>query len=239
MYKVSLYLIVFISLAHLANAQRKQVAGFLQDSVTHFPVINGTITNYTTKQQTKTDEKGFFRIEAVPNEIIYALAENYRYFSLTYSAIYSDTLVLYLPPAGNLLPDVTVRTKYNRYQLDSIRRKKEFDDSREKTLGQMSSSPNAGFGVAFNLDKILKRKLISSNRSKKVYEEMEKTQYIDFRFSPHMVAYYTGLKGDPLRSFMNRNQPEYKWLRHHPANEDVMYYINDKLKSDKIFNASK
>ena len=45
-----------------------------------------------------------------------------------------------------------------------------------------------------------------------------------------MVAQYTGLKGDALRDFMYRYTPSYQWLREHPTNEEVVYYISEKLK---------
>ncbi len=54
--------------------------------------------------------------------------------------------------------------------------------------------------------------------------------YIDYRFSPHVVAYYTGLKGDELRNFLRFYTPDYTWLRQHLSDEDVLYYLNDKLK---------
>jgi hypothetical protein len=44
------------------------------------------------------------------------------------------------------------------------------------------------------------------------------------------VGTYTGLKGDSLNTFINKYSPDYDWLRKHTSDEDVFYYINDKLK---------
>ncbi len=53
---------------------------------------------------------------------------------------------------------------------------------------------------------------------------------MQYRFSADLVGAYTGLKGDSLNNFINKYWPDYDWLRKHTSDEDVFYYINDKLK---------
>jgi hypothetical protein len=59
---------------------------------------------------------------------------------------------------------------------------------------------------------------------------LEKSAYVNYRFSPYTVAYYTGLKGEKLLAFLHKYTPTYEWLRQHPTQEDVLLYINEKLK---------
>lgn len=235
MFKLKFYhaLIILIFISYRVHAQSRMISGYLLDSITHFPIGNGTINNATTKKNVISNEKGFFRLEAAPNDFIYASAKSYHYDTLVYSFIFTDTITIYLSPAGNILPNVTVKTKYNKYQTDSIERKIDFEKDRGLALKTLSTSHPSGFGLTFNLDKLFKKKYKNQKRGEKMFELNERFAYIDYRFSPYIVSYYTGLKGDSLRNFISKYTPDYKWLREHPSNEDVMYYINDKLKTDK------
>ncbi len=214
-------------------AQTRIISGFLSDSVTLFPIPHGTITNSTTKKTVKSDDKGFFKIEANPNDFIYASAKSYYFDTLKYSPMFNDSITIYLSFAGNVLPTVTVKGQYSKYQLDSIDRRKDFEESRGTVLKTLGTNHPSGFGLTFNLDKVFKKKYRNQKSIKKVFTTLEKNAYIDYRFSPNLVAYYTGLKGDKLKDFINYCSPSFEWLRQHPANEDVLYYINDKLKEYK------
>jgi hypothetical protein len=232
-YNPYLLLFAFIFICSEVKAQVKVMKGLVLDSITHFPIANATVTNGTRKKSVQSNENGVFRLEVAPNDFIYAYAKSYSYDTLNYSFIFSDTVTLYLSPTGTILPNVTVTTRYNKYQLDSIERKTAFDKNRGTTLKTLSTSHPSGFGLTFNLDKLFKDKYKNQKRQEHVYGFMEEMAYVDYRFSPHLVAYYTGLKGDELKDFLHRYTPDYKWFREHPSNEDVMYYINDKLKEYK------
>lgn len=236
MFKLYHLLLILTISSFKVKAQSSTVNGFLLDSITHFPVDYGTITNATQKKTVRSNEKGFFRLEVAPNDFIYAIAKSYRYDTLTYSFLFSDTITIFLSPADNILPNVTVRTTYNKYQLDSIDRKTEFEQNRGTTLSTLSSSHPSGFGLTFNLDRFFKKKYKYKKRNEQSFTNREKMAYIDYRFSPHLVAYYTHLKGEPLRDFMHRYTPDYNWLRQHTTNEDMVYYINDKLKAFKAIH---
>lgn len=231
MFKSYLSLIIFIVISFKIQAQPRVISGYLLDSLTHFAIVNGTVTNATTKKSIATNEKGFFRLKADPNDFIYTVAKSYHYDTLVYSYIFTDTIIIYLSPAGNILPNVTVTTKYTKYQLDSIERRTSFEQSMGKPMKTLSTSHPSGFGLTFNLDKLFKKKYKYRKRGGRMFEVREKMAYVDYRFSPHIVAYYTRLKGEALRNFLNKYTPDYKWLRQHPYNEDVMFYINEKLKA--------
>lgn len=231
MFKNYLLFIISIAISFTVPAQSKVISGYLLDSLTHFGIADGTVTNGTAGKSAKTGEKGFFRIKAAPNDFIYATAKSYHYDTMVYSYIFTDTITIYLSPAGNVLPNVTVTTKLNKYQLDSVERKTSFEQDMGKPMKTLSSNHETGFGLTFNLDKVFKKKYRDREKAEKMFEVREKLAYIDYRFSPYIVTYYTHLKGDDLRDFLRRYTPNYNWLRQHPNDEDVMLYINDKLKA--------
>ncbi len=231
MFKSYPILVILTVISFTIHAQQRMISGYLLDSLTHFAIINGTVTNGPALKSVHTNEKGFFRLQAAPNDFIYATAKSYHYDTLVYSFISTDTITIYLSPAGNILPNVTVTTKYTKYQLDSIERKTSFEQDMGKPMKTLSSSHPSGFGLTFNLDKLFKKKYRNRKRDERMFDIREKMAYTDYRFSPYIVAHYTGLKGDTLRNFLNKYTPDYNWLRQHPSNEDVMFYINDKLKA--------
>lgn len=230
-YGCAFIIVFFIAVAGFA--QQRVVNGFLRDSVTLFPIANGTITNATIKKTVKSDNNGFFRLEASPNDFIYASAKSYHFDTLKYSAMFTDTITIFLSFSGNVLPTVTVRGQYTRYQLDSIERRKDFEESRGTVLKTLATNHPSGFGLTFNLDNVFKKKYRNHKSQERVFTTLEKMAYVNYRFSPNLVAYYTGFKGEKLRSFMTLYSPSFEWLRQHPSNEDVLFYINDKLKAFK------
>jgi len=127
------------------------------------------------------------------------------------------------------MPTVKVESRYNKYQLDSIERKRDFDQMRGTSLHAVSG-PSSGFGISINLDRFFKKKYRNKKKEERRFGNSEETAYINYRFSPHFVASYTGLKGNQLRDFMYQYTPTYQWLRQHLSNEEVIYYISDKLK---------
>lgn len=234
----SLKFLFLISLSIFFSApifsQSRSINGFLRDSVTLLSIPNGTITNSATNKKVKSDDKGFFRIEASPNDIIYASAKSYHFDTLRYSLMFTDTVTIFLSFAGNILPVVTVKGQYSKYQIDSMERKKDFDESRGMVLKTVARNDHpSGFGLTFNLDRVFRQKYRNQKKDEKLFNTLEKTAYIDYRFSPNLVAYFSGLKGDKLTSFINFSQPSFEWLRQHTTNEDVLYLINDKLKEYK------
>lgn len=214
-------------------AQQPAIQGYLRDSLTHFPIAGGTLTNWNTKNKVQTDRNGYFRLEAGQNDLIYAQATSYQFDTLRTSLLFNDTITIYLSPSGDLLPTVTIKTGYSKYQLDSMDRIRTFLKARGHPLNSVSRSNSMGFGIGLNLDRFTKDKYKNRKKAEDLFERTERFAYIEYRFSVHLVAYYTGLKGEALRDFIHQYTPGYQWLREHPSNEEVMWYINDKLKEYK------
>lgn len=223
--------IVFVLFFHTTiQAQQQLVQGYLKDSITHLTISGGTVTNAATKKNVVADANGFFAITAAPNELMYAFAKGYKYDTLRYSMLFTDTLTLYLAPAENMLENVTVTAGYNRYQLDSINRRAAFEKVRGQQLPLFVKNRTSGFGLVLNLDRIFKKKYKGQGKAEQSFNNMEQAAYVNFRFSPQFVAIYTGLKGAELLKFIDVYKPSYIWLRQHPLREQVVSYLSDKLK---------
>ena len=100
MFKSLLLLIIFSVVFSKSNAQRSVISGYLLDSLTHFAIANGTVTNANDKKSVNTNEKGFFRLKVAPNDFIYATAKSYHYDTLVYSYLFTNTITIYLSPGG-------------------------------------------------------------------------------------------------------------------------------------------
>ena len=62
------------------------------------------------------------------------------------------------------------------------------------------------------------------------FELMEESAYISYMFSPTKVAEITGLKDAKLVEFMNMYRPNYDWMRKHTSDDDILDYVNSKMK---------
>jgi hypothetical protein len=224
-----LYVVLFTT---TAGAQQQWLHGFIKDSSTAFPVGYATVTNSNSKKTATADGSGFFSILAAPNDVLYIQAKGYRYDTLQYAFLFADSITIFLSPAETFLPNVTITSKQNQYQIDSIERRTTFEQMRGDPLNTVAKQ-HEGFGLTINLDRLFKKKYSNKKRQEKMFEKSEEMAYINYRFSPRLVAYYTGLKAEALREFMYRYTPSAQWLRHHPTNTEVVYYINEKLKAHK------
>ncbi len=230
--KFSLLIIILCS-GFASIGQSRIIKGYLKDSATHSPIALGKVINVTQKLRAVTDNNGFFSLLVNANDFIFASAPSYRYTTLSYSMLFLDTVTIYLANEGKVLPTVVVTSKYTKYQLDSMLRRTEFDEMRGTTYDAVAKDRGPGFGLTINLDRFFKKKYRDKKEQEKLFNQLERDEYVDYRFSPELVAMYTGLKGERLSAFRRKYNPGFAWLRQHPTNEDVLYYINDKLKEGK------
>ena len=228
MFRYCYLLLALCIISTVSNAQGFVLKGIVKDSVTEFAISGAKVTNTNSNKSIFTDQNGFFHLVVAPNDLVRLDAANYTSGFLTYSVLFNDTISVFLSPSGKILPTVSVTSRYTKYQIDSMSRKREFEENRGNRLSTVSSAP--GFGIAINLDKIFKNKYKYQRKNEKRFSAVEKASYVAYRFSPQLVASYTGLKGNALQRFLNQFTPSYEWLRAHPTNEEVMYYLNEKMK---------
>lgn len=214
-----------------AQAQKRMIRGYVRDSATHAPISNARVANENTRKVAFADSKGFFSLSASFDNLLLFNAPGYRFDTVLYNRPLPDTLIIFMKQLPAMLPNVTVTTTgYNQYQIDSIKRRNSFVADVGGPKLQSLSKSNSGAGIALNLDAIFKKKDKSRRNAYNTFNQLERVAYINYRYSPELVAHYTGLQGDSLTDFMTRYSPDYEWLRSHTSDEDVLYYINDKLK---------
>lgn len=231
MQKLLLVLAFFVFCTTGTRAQTISLNGYVKDSLTHLPVTGATLSNSTKGQKVSTDANGFFRLQVSPNDLLYALAGGYHYDTLRYSMLFQDTITVFLSPV-NVLQAVTIETGYRRYQLDSLERRREFEEARGSQISAVDRSKyKQTFGLTFNLDRVFKKKYKEGRKAEEALTAREREAYIRFRFSPQMVSFYTGLKGDALLSFLRQYTPSYDWLRSHIEREHLIDYLSESLKT--------
>jgi hypothetical protein len=208
------------------------IGGYLKDSATGEPIIMASVKNNQSKQTVITNSKGFFTLTVSPNQLISFSAVGYHFDTIYYSNHYllQDTLQLHLSLLVTSLTNVTVTAKgMSRYQLDSLQRHKDFFQAMGSSPLPTVSGANYGAGVALNLDRFSKREK-SKRKAIDYFTESEQEAYINYRYTPELVTRYSGLKEDKLIAFMGKSRPSWEWLRKHPKEEDLTYYINEQLK---------
>ena len=150
------FFVLMILFCAAAGAQKKTaVWGYLRDSVTHEPIILASVTNMNTRTTVMTSTTGRFKIELLENQVISFAAVGYHFDTIHYNKdfLLQDTLSLILSPLAHSLGNVTVTTRgMNRYQLDSIERRKDFlHDIVDYTIPTIAKA-NSGAGIALNID---------------------------------------------------------------------------------------
>lgn len=213
-------------------AQNRYYYGRVLDSITELPVQDVHVANLNGDSSDYTNSNGLFVVKAKPGDTLDIVRVGYfeRKIALTARVLGLDTLHIIFKPKTHELESVTVSAyNYGDYQADSAERKKYF----EQTIGYahpLFDRANTGAGLGISLDRIFGHKQKNKKRALRLFKSVEEEKYVDFRFNSIMVHSYTGLKGDSLQQFMNKYRPDYDWLRNHPKQEDLLYYINEKLK---------
>lgn len=233
--KKGLYSLLFICAAITSKAQQKTaIVGIVKDSTTNTIIEFASISNINKKNTIVSNTKGIFKIDIALNHLLSVAAVGYNFDTIrvTEELLKNDTLYILLHPLSKRLADVTVTTttKYNQYQLDSIERRRDFFINRSDVKIPVVSLANSGVGLGINLDHFYNREK-RKRSALDLFNDIENESYTNYRFTPALVNKYTQLEGEKLVDFMQKYRPSYAWLRSHTTEEDVLYYINDKLKS--------
>jgi len=233
--KKLLFLTKFVFVGFAAKAQQQIIWGYLRDSISNEPIELASITNTNKKKTVVSNSKGLFKIEISKNDILSISAVGYHYDTVLFAGLIAaaDTLQLYLIPISRNLNNVTVQNSgTSQYTLDSLERSREFKEAMVSPPVKAVELSNSGAGFGISLNRLSSREK-SKRKATELFNNSEKEAYINYRFSAEIVTKYSGLKNEALQSFVQRYRPSYEWLRKHPKEEDIKYYINDKLKEDK------
>ena len=220
--------LILIFCIQLKAQENHLIWGYLRDSATHEPIALASITNINTKQTVVSSSTGLFSITLFEKQVLSFAAVGYHFDTIHY--LLKDTLQLQLSPLVNDLGNVTVTSSgMSRYQLDSMARRKDFLQEMVSYTQPTFAKANSGAGIALNIDHFSKHEK-TKRRALAFFEAREKEAYVDYRFPGALVTKYSGLKADNLKQFLQQYRPSNEWLRAHKTEEDISYYINEKLK---------
>jgi len=219
-----------------AQAQTTSVIyGKTIDSVNNSLISLTTVTNLSKGKSVTSSYSGRFIIPAETGNLLVTSHSGYNFDTVRVTPeMINDTITIRMNALKSDLMNATVvaKNRYNAYQLDSLARRQDHAALLSKQNLKAIDGPVAGsgFGISFSLDRYSKREK-QKRKAKELFELMEEEAYINYRFPNEKVSEYTGLKEDGLVEFMNLYRPEYEWLREHTAEEDVVSYINKKIKA--------
>ena len=232
--KKLLLILTFITIFKTATAQQKSnIIGVVKDSLSDAIIEFASITNISKKVTVMSNTKGYFDIDITKHNLLSIAAVGYNFdtIRITDGTLLLDTLVIFLHPLARRLADVIVisRSRFTQYQVDSMERRRGFFINRSDVKLPVASLANSGVGMGINLDHFYNREK-RKRSALDLFYNIENQSYTNYRFTPGIISKYTNLNGEDLVNFMEQNRPTYSWLRNHTNEEDLLYYINDKLK---------
>ncbi|MFM9020600.1 MAG: hypothetical protein ACKOOA_04665, partial [Sediminibacterium sp.] len=213
----------------------RTVRGQLTDSATREPIVLASVKNTVSGVTVMTNSKGYFSLPVAAGQLLSFAAVGYHFDTVYYTRtlLLQDTLQLQLSAlVVTSLGNVTVTARgWSKYQLDSMQRQQDFFKAMGRSPLPTLSQANSGAGIALNIDRFSKREKRKRNAIR-FFDDNEKEAYINYRYTPELVAKYTGLKDEKLQEFMGKSRPSWEWLRKHPSETDMAYYINEQLKKN-------
>lgn len=202
----SLLVFICLSLPLLASAQG--LKGLVVNGITGERLGAVTVTNLRTGQSAYTDDQGSFSIAAEKSDpIAFALIGFKTQQKTVPAAIGMAEMYIELFPLSFQLDEFTFRPRYTPYQLDSMERQSTYQRAlaREKAGSVMSP-------VTLLADK-LSRKSQQTYRFQKSFNYWETVKFVEYRYTPELVAQMTPLRGDTLAAFMNAHPLPYDFAR--------------------------
>ena len=231
------FTILFLGAALMpVAAQKKSLRGTIQDKTNQQPIRMASIRNMINGTTVISKQDGSFIIDVTPGIILAFSANGYYTDTISISNIngLENGLQIRLRPLPSTLENVTVTSSHTRYQNDSLERRKQFLETvgENKISAVSRTNSEKDFGIAINLDHFDKKEK-NKRKARSLFELTEEEAYINFRWNESVVEKYTNYSKDELTAFIQKSRPTYEWLRKHPTEEDLLYYINSQLKKNR------
>lgn len=238
MIPIRLYLVtLLLTLTGRAAMAQTETPVTLRGQVTSFDgklvLYPATIRNKNTGARVFSDQGGYYRISARQGDEIVVSFIGYVSDSVKVINLAGTQVAnIRLNARERFLPQVEVSGKWNAYQLDSLARYEEFKpflEAKEQTLVNTEKRSQGGFGLVLSPFTRGSREQKDLRKFKKLYEENERQQFMDYRYSKSFVSTVTGLKGDSLMRFTQAYTPSYEMLRT-INQEDLIMWISVRAK---------
>jgi hypothetical protein len=220
------YLTILMALWNSVHAQT-WVRGHVKDSVTQGPVVGAVVKS--TLSSSTADSNGSFTLKVLEEDVLSTSASGYFFDTVHFSISSGKPPIILLKPTGKMMQNVIISTNYSKYQRDSIKRRRTFFEGRS-VISAVSTQPHPA-GIIINIDHFNQNRNKQLKKREKLFNRSEIRAYIEYRFPPSFVQYYTGLQGSDLSKFMAIYTPSYEWLRTHLLDEEAIWYISEKMKT--------
>lgn len=205
-------------------AQEKPVQGIAFDRDSKQRVTRVYIYNTRTGKGFYNNSKGEFFTTAAPGDILVAALQGYAVD--TTSVTTSNTLIFYLKRTSIYLKEVIVRDTVKSPKDKLLENKTLYKDAyiRGNTDDMLHLGPG-GVGLSItSIYNLLSRQGRNARHLQQIIEQDYKDAIIDYRFSKILVNSVTGLKGEPLKDFIQNFRPSYNFVLE--ANEyDLVSYV--------------
>jgi hypothetical protein len=218
--KSSFHYILFFFLTGFYSLQAQaqlKVRGRVFDN-TRLYTIESVSVESSSGRTTMTDSLGGYELEVRENDSIWFSflgkpTPKYPVAKMEDMSRFDIALNLAMITKGNMLPNVTVRTKL--YKEDSIQNRREYKKAFEfsrPSFGSMTSVTSTGAGIdvqeLIRLFQFRKNKSMEKFRERLILEERER--FIDHRFNKSLIRELTGLEGEALKEFAKQYRPAYE-----------------------------
>lgn len=232
--------ILLLLLGFTASAQK--LTGLLMGELTRMPLAHATISSGG--QVVVSNPYGIFSVNTKPGDSVRITCAGYAYHAFMLKSVNrTDTLVIYLQPMSYVLNEVTIRGKRD-LRADSLSNRKAFANVfayKGTSLSDVMIKHDPGAYVPYNyidapnnttqivgfdvlrLVSFLSKKKDKTTKLKRTLLRSEVDNYIDQRFGREKVSGITALKGDSLRTFMDRYRPAPEKLKKMTDYEIVNY----------------
>ena len=201
--KVILVVCLLLISSSLSFAQKQYIFGKALDKETQRPLASATVVNKTSKQITKTNDKGDFFLWVMKGDSIKITSVGYK----DKTALWDGTKepVIMLKQEAIMLGEVVVRER----RAENL--KKEIEDfvnnpygskeMRKEILRNMLNTNTSQPGIGISIDAIYDM-FSKEGKSRRKLADLEqkdlKKFYVELRYNAQLAGYITKLKGDDL-----------------------------------------
>lgn len=227
MKRISRLCIPLLLLGHISYSQIV-FSGKVWDRSDSSAITAATITNLFTRKSTAANDLGEFNIHADFGDSLRISAVGYMPATIAAMPQYFlRSPLIFLIKEFNPLSTVTVYS--DNYKSDSLSTRIWYDSVRRFNNPHLVSINPQSPGLTFSPVTYFSAKAKAKRKLVKWLDYTEKEDYVSYRFSSRLIARYTGLTGDSLRTFLLRYRPTYEYCKA-ASEEDMLLYINDSFK---------
>lgn len=220
MYRI-LLLILLCGFRLSTSAQTVQGTIMGRDSL---PLPGVFVQNIHSKVFTVSNGDGYFSIAAGPLDTLFFKAPGHLPISFR---VISLPGIIYMP--GEIVQLTGVEIIKKTHRQDSLALRQDYGKNFNFHRPKFREVVILGFpGIGLNIQQLYRVFKLKHNKQqltfKRRLQEYEQEKYVEQFFTPELVARYSGLEGDSLKTFMLRHAPSYQFIKD-ASTYDLLFYI--------------